>query len=209
MLEILVADDHPIIRKGVKLILSEASDMKVTDEASNGYEVLEKIRKTNFDVILLDLSMPGISGMDVLKQIKKEKPEMIVLVLSRYPEEQYAIPALRAGASGYVPKTSIVDELVNALRKVASGKEYISPSLAEQLAGQIKGSRRELSRVHLSSREHDILIKLASGQRISKIAKDLCLSPTTVSTYRHRIMEKTGFENDADLVRYAIDQDLV
>jgi two-component system, NarL family, invasion response regulator UvrY len=209
MIRILVADDHPIIRKGVKQILSDNRNMVVTDEASNGYEVLDKVRTANFDVVLLDLSMPGISGMDILKQIKKEKPRLPVLVLSRYPEEQYALPALKAGASGYLPKTSIVDELINALQKVASGKQYISSTLAEELAGQLKDKGQVVSHLTLSDREREIMCSIASGKKIAEIAKELYLSTSTVSTYRARIMKKMRFNTNADIVRYAVDLDLI
>jgi two-component system, NarL family, invasion response regulator UvrY len=209
MIKILAADDHPVILRGIRQILSDNPDMVVTDEARNGLEVLEKVRTKDFDVVLLDLSMPGISGMDVLKQIAKEKPRLPVLVLSRYPEEQYAIPSLKAGASGYLPKTSIVEELIDAIRKVSSGKQYVSPSLAEGLAGQLKGNGQVAGDLRLSDREREVMCLLASGTKIGEIAADLRLGATTVSTYRARIMKKMRFKNDAELIRYCIDNELI
>jgi two-component system invasion response regulator UvrY len=209
MIRILVGDDHPIVRQGIKLILAENPDMVIKDEACDGYQVLEKIRKEDFDVVLLDLSMPGISGMDVLKQISKEQPGLPVLVLSRYPEELYALPALKAGASGYLPKTIIVEELINAIRRVSAGKQYISSSLVDELVGQLKNYGKVVSHLHLSDREREVMCLIASGKKIADIAVQLCLSSTTVSTYRSRIMMKMKFKGDADLIRYAIDNEFI
>jgi two-component system, NarL family, invasion response regulator UvrY len=207
MITILIADDHPIVRAGLKQIINEIGDMRVTDEANDGQEVLDKIRKGSFDIVVLDLSMPGISGMDVLKQIKKEKPLQAVLVLSHYPEEQFAIPAFRAGAAGYVAKTSVDDELIGALRKVASGKKYISETLAEKMIGSNISNDKPLYNL-LSEREYEILCLIASGKSISNIGEDLHLSPSTISTYRSRIMKKLNIENNADLIRYALENNL-
>ena len=209
MIKILVADDHPIVRQGIKLIIAENPDMVIKDEACDGYQLLEKIRKEDFDVVLLDLSMPGISGMDVLKQITREKPGLPVLVLSRYPEELYALPALKAGASGYLPKTSIVEELINAIRRVSAGKQYISSSLVEELVGQLKNYGQVVSHLRLSDREREVMCLIASGKKIAEIAAELCLSSTTVSTYRSRIFRKMKFKGDADLIRYAIDNEFI
>ena len=182
--------------------------MIVTGEASNGQEVLDKIRSSNFDVIILDLSMPGISGMDVLKQIKKEKPSQTVLVLSRYPEEQYAIPSIKAGAAGYVPKTSVVEELVEAVKRVSAGKKYISISLAETLVNYTNIDAK-LPWQTLSNREYEIMDMIALGDGISTIAEKLCLSRTTISTYRSRLMKKLNIHSDAELVRYMIENELI
>ena len=164
MINILVADDHPIIRRGIKQILAETPDIVVKDEAANGSDTLNKVHSMDFDVVLLDLSMPGISGMDVLKQIKHLKPKLPVLILSRYSEDQFAIPVLKAGAAGYVSKTTIVEDLVVALRKVASGKEYVSQTLAEKLAIHLKHKEGEFLHSALSDREMEIMFKLASGK---------------------------------------------
>jgi two-component system, NarL family, invasion response regulator UvrY len=208
MITILIADDHPIVRQGLKQILGEETDMAVIDEAKNGQEVLEKFREHNFDVIILDLSMPGISGMDVLKQIKKEKPKQSVLILSHYPEEQYAIPALKAGAAGYIPKTSIVEELVETIRRVSTGRKYISLSLAEKIIDYDSGAEKPLYRT-LSDREYEVMCLIASGQSISDIAEKLCLSRTTISTYRSRVMRKLKIANEAELVRYVLANNLI
>jgi two-component system, NarL family, invasion response regulator UvrY len=208
MITILVADDHPIMRRGVKQILAEAEEMVVTDEAGDGQEVLDKIRQANFDVVILDLSMPGISGMDVLKQIKKEKPAQVVLVLSRYPEDQYAIPAIKAGAAGYVPKSGVVEELVEAVKKVSSGRKYITSSLAEKLIDFDDNLGRPLHQT-LSDREYEVMCLIASGKSSSDIAEKLCLSRTTISTYRARILKKLKIGSDAELARYAFENKLI
>jgi two-component system invasion response regulator UvrY len=208
MITILVADDHPIMRRGVKQILAEAEEMVVTDEAGDGREVLDKIRNGNFDVVILDLSMPGISGMDVLKQIKKEKPAQVVLVLSRYPEEQYAIPAIKAGAAGYVPKTGVVEELVEAVKRVSMGRKYISSSLAEKMIGFDNNIDKPLHQT-LSDREYEVMCLIASGKSSSGIAEKLCLSRTTISTYRARIFKKLKIGSDAELARYALENKLI
>lgn len=208
MIKILVADDHPIMRQGIKQILSEEDGMTITDEAGSGQEVLDKVRKGSFDVILLDLSMPGISGMDVLKQIKKDKPSQAVLVLSRYPEEQYAIPALKAGAAGYVPKTGVVEELVEAIKRVSSGRKYMTVSLAEKMIDYGGNIDKPLHR-ELSSRENEVMSLIVSGKSLSDIAEKLCLSRTTISTYRSRVLKKLKIASEAELVRYALENKLI
>jgi two-component system invasion response regulator UvrY len=209
MINILIADDHTIVRKGLKQILAETPDMVVADEASNGYEVLEKVRKNNFDVLLLDISMPGKSGLDILKELKAEKPKLPVLVLSMYPEEQYAIRVLRAGASGYLTKESAPDELVVAMRKVAQGKKYVSPSLAEKLAFDLEMDTTKPPHEMLSDREYQFLCMIASGKTVGEIAENLLLSAKTISTYRARILEKMKMKNNAELTHYAIQNRLV
>jgi two-component system invasion response regulator UvrY len=208
MIKILVADDHPIMRQGIKQILSEAEGMAVTDEAGSGQEVLDKVRKSSFDVILLDLSLPGISGMDVLKQIKKEKPAQVVLILSRYPEEQYALPALKAGAAGYVPKTGVVEELVEAIKRVSSGRKYLTMSLAEKMIDFDNSMDKPLHQ-ELSDREYEVMSLIVSGKSLSDIAKKLCLSRTTISTYRSRVLRKLKVDSEAELVRYALENRLI
>jgi two-component system, NarL family, invasion response regulator UvrY len=208
MITILVADDHPIMRRGVKQILAESEEMTVTGEAGSGQEVLEKVRHANFDVVILDLSMPGISGMDVLKQIKKDKPAQKVLVLSRYPEEQYAFPAIKAGAAGYVPKTGVVEELVEAVKRVSMGRKYISSALAEKMIDFGDNLEKPLHQT-LSDREYEVMCLIASGKSSSGIAEKLCLSRTTVSTYRARILRKLKIGSDAELARYALENKLI
>jgi DNA-binding NarL/FixJ family response regulator len=209
MINILIADDHAIVRKGLKQILAETPDMVVADEASNGYEVLEKVKKNDFDVLLLDISMPGKSGLDILKELKAEKPKLPVLVLSMYPEEQYAIRVLRAGASGYLTKESAPEELVVAMRKVAQGKKYVSPSLAEKLAFDLEMDTTKPPHEMLSDREYQVLCMIASGKTVGEIAENLLLSAKTISTYRARILEKMKMKNNAELTHYAIQNRLV
>ncbi len=209
MINILIADDHTIVRKGLKQILAETPDMVVADEASNGFEVMEKIRKNHFDVLLLDISMPGKSGLDILKELKAESPKLPVLVLSMYPEEQYAIRVLRAGAAGYLTKESAPDELVVAMRKVAQGKKYVSPSLAEKLALDLEMDTTKPLHETLSDREYQVLCMIASGKTVGEIAEGLSLSAKTVSTYRARILEKMNMKNNSELTHYAIQNKLV
>ncbi len=209
MINILIADDHTIVRKGLKQILAETQDMVVTGEASNGFEVMEKVRSNHYDVLLLDISMPGKSGLDILKELKTEQPKLPVLVLSMYPEEQYAVRVLRAGASGYLTKESAPDELVVAMRKVAQGKKYVSPSLAEKLAVELEADATKPAHEMLSDREYQVLCMIASGKTVGEIAEKLSLSAKTISTYRARILEKMNMKNNAELTHYAIQNKLV
>jgi len=209
MIKILIADDHPIVRKGLKEIIEETPGMKVADEASNGQEVLEKIFKKDINVVLLDISMPGRSGLDILRDIKRQKPKLVVLVLSMHPEEQYAVQALKEGASGYLTKESAPDELLTALRKVSSGGKYVSSSLAEKLAYALEKDGEKPPHETLSVREYEVMCMIASGKTVNEIARELFLSPKTISTYRSRILEKMRTKNNAQLVRYAIKNRLV
>ena len=208
MLKILIADDHPIVRQGLKQIISEIPDMVVADEATDGWEVLSKIRNGNYDVVVLDITMPGKDGMDVLTQLKYEKPELPVLMVSMHPEEQFAIRALRAGASGYLTKESAPDELVTAIWKVSAGGRYVTPSLAEKLAFMVQ-KVEQLPHETLSDREYQVMRLIASGKTITDIAQELSLSVKTISTYRTRILEKMRLENNAELIHYAIQNHLV
>jgi len=209
MINILIADDHPVVRKGLREIIEETSDMRVADEASNGSEALAKLSNKHFDVVILDISMPGRSGLDVLKDIKKQKPKLAVLVLSIHPEEQYAVQVFKAGASGYLTKESAPDELLTALRKVSSGGKYVSSSLAEKLAYALETGGEKSPHEALSPREYDVMLKIASGKTVTEIAHELYLSPKTISTYRTRILDKMGMKNNLELVRYAIKNHLV
>lgn len=209
MIRILIADDHPIVRKGLKEIIKDTPGMKVTDEASSGQEVLEKVSRADFDVVLLDISMPGRSGLDVLKDIKKQRPKLAILVLSIHPEEQYAVRAFKAGASGYLTKESAPDELLAALQKVSAGGKYVSASLAEKLALALEEDFEKPLHETLSTREYEVMRKIAKGKTVSEIAGELFLSPKTISTYRARIMEKMSMKNNAELVRYALKNKLV
>lgn len=209
MIKILVADDHAIVREGLKQIVRETSDMEVAGEAGNSREVIELVTKHHWDVILLDIGMPGKSGMDVLKEVKAEKPGLPVLMLSMYPEEQYAVRALRAGASGYLTKESVPDELINAIRKVSAGGKYVSSSLAEKLAYDLQAPAERPVHEVLSDREYQVLCMIAGGDTIKEIADQLCLSIKTISTYRSRILEKMRMKNSAELMHYAIKHELV
>ena len=209
MIRIIIADDHPIVRAGMKQIISEAADMSVADEAGDGRQLLTKIRAENFDVVILDITMPHIDGLDVLKQLKIERPRMPVIILSIHPESQYALRVLKAGASGYVTKTSAPDELITAIRKVHRGGKYISPSVAEKLAFQLEADFEEMPHEALSDREYQVLCMLASGKTVTEIADELALSVKTVSTYRSRILEKMDMKNNAELIHYAVQNKLV
>jgi len=209
VIRIMIADDHRIVREGLKQILAETPDMIVVDEASNGQEVLGKVWENDYDVVLLDISMPGRSGLDILKQLKNERPKLAVLVLSMYSEEQYAIRALRAGASGYMTKESAPDELIEAIRKVSTGRKYISPTVAEKLAVSLEANDERPAHENLSDREYQVMCMIASGKTIKTIADELSLSVKTVSTYRTRILEKMRMKNNAELTHYSIQNRLV
>ncbi len=209
MIRILVVDDHAIVREGLKQILGDVKDMDVLAEAANGQEALDKIRRQAFEVILMDISMPGRSGLEILKDIKSEQPKLPVLILSMHPEEQYAVRALRAGAAGYMNKASAPDELIGAIRKVASGRKYVSPSVAERLALELGADRSHLPHELLSDREYQVMMMLAAGKSVSEIALELCLSVKTISTYRSRIMEKMSLKKNAELTLYAVQHHLL
>jgi two-component system invasion response regulator UvrY len=209
MIRILIADDHTIVRKGLKQIISETQDMVVADEAGDGQEVLNKVRKNGFDMVLLDISMPGRTGLDILRELKAEKPKLPILVLSMYPEEQYAVRVLRAGASGYLTKESAPDELIAAIRKVSLGKKYVTPSLAERLALDLDMDSDKPLHETLSDREYQVLCLIASGKTVGEIAEKLSLSAKTISTYRARILEKMNMKNNAELTHYALQHKLV
>lgn len=209
MIEILIADDHAIVREGLKQIVAETSDIVVTDEASTGHEVLDKVRDNDYDVVVLDISMPGGDGLNILKQIKREIPKLSVLVLSIHPEEQYAVRALKAGAAGYLTKESAPDELISAIRRVSTGRKFVSSFLAEKLAFDLESDLEKPLHEILSDREYQVMCMIASGKRAKEIAEELCLSIKTISTYRSRILEKMRMKNNAELTHYAIKQGLV
>ncbi len=204
MVRVLVADDHAVVRQGLKQILADTFGMKVVAEAADGAAVLERLRGGGVDIVVLDLSMPGMSGVEVIKQIRREYPSVYILVLSIHSEDQYAVRVMRAGASGYLTKESAPGELVAALRRVADGHKYVSGSLAEKLAmGLERGADREPHET-LSDREYEVLRRLAAGQTVGQIAAELVLSPKTVSTFRSRLMRKMHMHNNAEVIRYAI-----
>ena len=209
MVRVLVADDHAVVREGLKKILADTEGMKVVAEAVDGAQVVERLRGGGVDVVVLDISMPGISGIEVIEHIRREYPSVYVLVLSVHPEDRYAIRVLRAGASGYLMKESAPDELVAALRRVSEGRKYVSSSLGEKLAiGLERGTDREPHEA-LSDREYEVLRRLASGQTIKQIADELALSAKTVSNYRSRLMRKMRMHSNAELTRYAITHGLL
>lgn len=209
MLQILVADDHAVVREGVKQILADVSDMVVKGEAEDGPETLEKAARDNYDVILLDISMPGRNGLEILKEIKARLPKVPVLILSMHPEEQYAVRALRAGAAGYLTKASAPQELIGAIRKASRGGKYVTASLAEKLAFELDADTEKPPHEALSNREYQVMLMLASGKTVGEIAAELCLSVKTISTYRTRIMEKMGMKKNAELTLYAVKNQLV
>ena len=209
MLRIIIADDHPIVRAGLKQIMAEASDLVVAAEAGNGRELLNQVRRETYDVILLDISMPGMDGLDVLKQLKIELPSIPVIILTVHPEAQYALRVLKAGASGYLTKESAPSELIQAIRKVHRGGKYITPSLAEKIAFALSGEPDKLPHETLSDREFQVLALIASGKTVTEIAEEFALSVKTISTYRTRILEKMQMRTNAELTHYAIQNKLV
>ena len=208
-IKILIADDHPIVRAGFKQVIADTPDMLVADDAGNGQEVLNLIGKKDYDLVLLDISMPGRSGLEILKDLKSEKPKLPVLILSIYPEEQYAVRALRAGASGYMTKASAANELIAAIRKISAGGKYISASLAEKLAFYLDGDATRPPHETLSDREYQVMLMIASGKTVTEIADELCLSVKTISTYRTHILEKMKMKNNAEITLYAVQNKLV
>jgi DNA-binding NarL/FixJ family response regulator len=209
MIRIVIADDHTIVREGLEQILSAAADLVIAGEAQNGQEVLQRVRELEFDVLLLDMSMPGKSGIELIKQVRSEKPKLRILILSMHEEQQYAVRAIKAGAAGYLTKESASAQLVSAIRKVAGGGAFISSAVAEQLAlGAMPQSDRPLHTA-LSDREFQVFRLLVSGRAVSDIAGQLNLSVKTVSTHKARIMHKMNMKNQTELIRYAISHRLV
>ncbi len=208
-MNLLIADDHTIVREGLKQIISEMPEVNKIDEASNGFEVLEKVNKNNYDLLLLDISMPGKSGLDVLKEVKDIKPDLPVLILSVHSEDQYAIRVLKAGAAGFIPKHAAPEELTQAILKAAGGRKYITNHLAEKLAEQLQFDKNELPHESLSDREFQVLLKIAQGKALKDIASELYLSVKTVSTYRARILEKMNMENNAEMIKYVLEYKLL
>jgi DNA-binding NarL/FixJ family response regulator len=209
MIKIVIADDHPIVRAGLKQILADASDIEVVGEAGDGHEILKLIRKRGVDVVLLDITMPGLMGLDALKQMSVENPKLPILVLSMHPEEQYAIRVLKAGASGYLTKAAAPEQLIGAIRKVYRGGRYVSSALAEKLVLGLKSGATGLPHETLSDREYQVLCAISSGKTVKEIAAELSLSEKTISTYRNRILEKMNMKSNAELTHYTIKNDLV
>jgi two-component system invasion response regulator UvrY len=209
MIRLMIADDHAVVREGVKHIISEIPDIVVAGEATNGSEVLAEIHKKDFDLLLLDIAMPGRDGLDILKEVKTQKPKLPVLILSMYREEQFVLRALKSGASGYLTKDSIPDELIKAVKKIAQGGKYITSSLSEKLFSILSQDTERLPHETLSDREYQVMRMLASGKTLKEIADELSLSIKTVGTYRSRILEKMGMKRNAELIHYAIKNRLI
>ncbi len=208
-IHVLIADDHAIVRQGLRQILSETDDLIIAGEADDGADALRLARNQHWDVYLLDVSMPNRNGIDTLKQLKKEFPRQPVLMLSMHPEEHYAVRAIKSGAAGYLTKQGAPELLVTAIRQVASGKRFISPALAEQLAAAIADDHEKLPHERVTDREYQVLVRIASGRTLTQIAEELNLSVKTVSEYRKRLLEKMRLETTAELIRYGIEHRLV
>lgn len=210
-IRVLIVDDHPVIRRGLREIVTEDPDIVVGGEASSSGEAIRAVTGERYDVVLLDITMPGRNGLETLRDIKAVRPDLPVLMLSMHPEDQYALRALKSGAAGYLTKDSAPEELIGAIRKVTGGGRYITGSLAERLADEVGGGMDGKREPHelLSDREFLVLVEIARGKSISAIADDLSLSVKTISTYRTRILDKLGHSSTADLVRYALEHELI
>lgn len=209
MLNIIIVDDHPVVQKGLKEIIEEHFDNVTIDISSKGYDLLNKINNNDYDIVLLDISLPDINGLEVLREIKKKKRKIFVLVLSMYPEEQYAARALKAGANGYLTKKSASDELVLAIKKILSGRKYISPAFAEKMILGFESDTQTPPHENLSDRELQVLCMIGKGKAVKEIAGELFLSSNTVRTYRTRILEKINVKGTSELIRYAITHNLM
>jgi DNA-binding NarL/FixJ family response regulator len=209
MIRVLIADDHTIVRHGLKQMVDAETEMTTVGEARNGFEVLEAVRKTPIDVVVLDMSMPGRNGLETLKEMKRENPSIAVIVLSMFPKDQYAVRVIKAGASGYLTKEDAPEELVSAIKKAYRGEKYISPEVAELLADYIELGSSEAPHKVLSDREYQVFCEIGKGKSLTLISEELFLSVKTISTYRTRILEKTGMTTNAEITRYCIDHKLV
>ncbi len=208
-MKILIADDHPVVRQGLQQMLAAEADFSVVGEAKNCQEVIDLARRVPWDIAVLDYNMPGRSGLELLKDLRSRYPERPILILSVYPEDRFAVRALKAGAAGYVGKESAPEELINAIRKVAKGGRYVSLALGERLAEEVQGGQARPAHESLSDREYQIMWMIASGKTVGQIAKSLFLSPNTVSTHRRRILGKMKMKSNAELMHYAIKHQLV
>lgn len=209
MIRVLLADDHAIVRAGLKELLADTGDILVAGEANDGTETLSQVRGKDFDVAVLDMSMPGRSGIDLIRQVKEEKPGLRILVLSMHSEEQYAVRALRAGASGYLTKESAAEQLVAAIRRIAAGGAFVTPETAQRLALGVNAPGAAAPHALLSDREFQVFRLIAGGASVSDIAKRLNLSVKTISTHKTRAMQKMGLANQAELIRYALEHKLL
>ncbi len=208
-LRILIADDHALVRAGIKTILSDEVDIELIGEADSATQALKRVRSEDWDIVIMDINMPGQNSLDVLRLMKLEKPELPVLILTMHPENQYALRALKDGASGYLTKSGAPDDLVSAIRRIVAGGAYVSPSLALQLADQLKSKPRETLHELLSDREFTVLCAIADGKPLAQVAADLNLSAKTISSYRTRVLNKLGMHSNTELVRYALEHHLI
>ena len=208
-MRVLIADDHPVVRHGLRQMLAQESDVTVVGEARDGQEVIDLCGSVAWDVAVLDYHMPGKNGLELVKELRQKYPGRSVLILSMYPEDTYAVRALKAGASGYLTKESAPEDLVAAIRKVAAGGKYVTPALGERLALDLEDSRGTPTHEMLSDREYQIMWMIVSGKALTQIGQELGLSPNTISTYRARILRKMGMKNNAELLHYAIQHHLV
>jgi DNA-binding NarL/FixJ family response regulator len=209
MIRVLIVDDHAILRRGLRALLSDEFHGAAFGEASNARQALEQLRKGKWDVALLDITMPGKSGLELLKEFKAARPKLPVLILSAHAEDQFAVRVLKAGAGGYLTKESAPEELAKAIRKVLAGGQYVSPALAEKLALRVRKNITLSPHETLSDREYDVMSRIASGKTVTEIAGELSLSPKTIGTYRARVLEKLGVKNSPGIVQYAIRNGLV
>ena len=208
MINVLIADDHAIVRAGLKQILSDIPDIRVFKEATNGDEVLNLIRNDGVDILLLDIAMPGKNILELIKLVKQQHPCLPILVLSMYPEDEYAIRLLRSGADGYLSKESATEQLIEAIRKLAQGGKYVSPTLTEKLITELQTKQTLVDHNLLTDREFQVFQAIGIGQGITEIAKTMSLSPKTVSTYRARVLKKMQMRNNAEIIRYVVDKQL-
>ena len=209
MIRVAIADDHPVVRHGIKRILEEEADMAVVAEAANGQELLQRIEQSPCDCVLLDIGMPGRDGLDTLTYLRRSYPKLPVLILSVYPEDQFGPRVLKSGAAGYMNKETACDQLVKAIRKVCAGGKYVSPTLAEKIASDLAADNNLPPHERLSDREYQVMRLIGSGKTVGQIARELCLSEKTISTHRARILEKMEMKTNAQLTYYAIHNDLV
>jgi DNA-binding NarL/FixJ family response regulator len=209
MINIIIADDHPVVRTGLKQFLNDESGLNVIGEAENYTDVITLLQENTCDLLLLDISMPGMNGLEILRQIRNSYPETKVLILSVHPEEQYAIRAFKEGASGYITKDSAPDELIKAVNKIMEGGKYVSPRFAEKLAENILPDNQGPQHNALSNREFDVMVKIARGKSLTEISEDLFISVKTVSAYRSRILHKLNMTNNAELVQYCLREELI
>jgi DNA-binding NarL/FixJ family response regulator len=209
MIKVCLVDDHTIVRKGIKQLLEENNTIQVTGEANDAREMFQLLKHHEYDLVVLDITLPGRSGVDALKQLKKNQPDLPVLILSMHPAEQYALRVMKAGAAGYLTKESAPDELIIAVQQIAKGKRYISSELAEELANYVNGKSAVKPHSKLTDREYEVLINIAKGKSLTTIANELSLSVKTISTYRRRVLNKLNLKNNSELIRFALEHQIL